>query len=115
MSLQNVEKMAPETGNARGTEYRLFQEVTDRLVECEQHGMKDGTDFEKAVNRNCRLWSALKTDLTLQENQLPGDLKARLISIALWVEKHTDLVFDGKGEVEPLITVNQAIMEGLAA
>ena len=114
MSLQQVETSNPQVGDSREREHRLFQEVTDALVECENCQIREPM-VEKAVERNRRLWDALKVDLSLNENRLPDELKAKLISIAIWVEKHSDKVLKGSGEVEPLITVNQAIIDGLAA
>lgn len=114
MSLQQVEYSSPKADDPREREQRLFQEVTEALVECETYSAHE-PKVEKAVERNRRLWDALKVDLSLNENRLPDELKAKLISIAIWVEKHSDMVLNGNGQVEPLITVNQAIMDGLAA
>ena len=71
-------------------------------------------DFLDAIENNRRLWDTLRTDLESESNWLAKDLKVKLISLALWVERHSDLVIESKGEVGPLIAVNQTIMEGLA-
>jgi flagellar biosynthesis activator protein FlaF len=51
----------------------------------------------------------------LQDNALPTDLKARLISLALWVQRYTPAVMGGTASPDPLIAVNKNILEGLAA
>lgn len=47
-------------------------------------------------------------------NQLPDDLRARIISIGMWVEKYTSQVITGRDTIDDLIVVNRAIIEGLA-
>jgi flagellar protein FlaF len=56
----------------------------------------------------------LQSDLSADDNQLPDGLKAQLISLAIWVDRHSSKVLRGKAEVGPLIKVNRTIMEGLA-
>jgi flagellar protein FlaF len=46
---------------------------------------------------------------------LPDPLKAQIISVAIWVERHTKLAVHGEATTEPLIKVNESIMKGLAA
>jgi flagellar protein FlaF len=49
-----------------------------------------------------------------QGNQLPDDLRARIISIGMWVDKYTSEVITGHDTIDDLIVVNRAIIEGLA-
>ena len=104
---------AKKSGNPREVEYRLFQKINRALMSA---GADERTsqDFLDAIENNRRLWDTLRTDLESDSNWLAKDLKAKLISLALWVERHSDLVIESKGEVGPLIAVNQTIMEGLA-
>ena len=44
-------------------------------------------DFLDAIENNRRLWDTLRTDLESDSNWLAKDLKAKLISLALWVER----------------------------
>jgi flagellar protein FlaF len=46
---------------------------------------------------------------------LPADLKARLISIGIWVHRYTLRVMNGNASIDPLISVNRNILEGLSA
>ena len=53
-------------------------------------------------------------DLASEDNGLSDQLKAQLISVAIWVDKHTSAALRGEAKVDPLITVNRTIMEGLS-
>ena len=46
------------------------------------------------------MWRTLETDLASKENQLPDALKAKLISVAMWVEKHSLLAEKGEAKVD---------------
>ena len=61
------------------------------------------------------MWIAMQTDLAAEGNKLPDALKAQLISLAMWVDKYTLKVMQKREPLAPLIEVNRAIMEGLAA
>ena len=99
-------------GSPREVEYRLFQRINRALMST---GAEDRSsqEFLDAVENNRRLWDTLRSDLESEKNWLEKDLKVKLISLALWVERHSALVIESKGEVGPLIAVNQTIMEGL--
>ena len=62
---------------------------------------------------NQRVWMAFKMDLLDNENLLNPSLRAALISIAVWVEKHTQSVLSGSKKVRPLIEINRSIIDGL--
>ena len=114
MSLHSYDRAQAGTENPRLTEYRVFAQVTKALTEA----AADGTAREswaEALNWNRRLWMTLQLDLANDTNRLPEVLRAQLISVAIWVDRHTSLVLRGDGEIEPLIGVNRTIMEGLSA
>ncbi|MBT3701131.1 MAG: flagellar biosynthesis regulator FlaF [Alphaproteobacteria bacterium] len=113
MSLQSYQTAQRTTESPRDTEYRLFALVTRDLMAA---GAKEtiDPDFYKSVDWNRRLWLTLQSDLSADDNQLPDGLKAQLISLAIWVDRHSSKVLRGKAEVGPLIKVNRTIMEGLA-
>ncbi len=101
-------------GDPRETEYKVFDRVTRALASSKDSDAQD-KDYLEAIDSNRRLWQALETDLSSDHNQLPDDLKAKIISLAIWVDKHSAMVSRGEAKVEPLISVNEAIMKGLAA
>jgi len=113
MSLQNYQTTQLQTEGPRQTEYRLFALVTRDLMAA---GAKEtfNPEFYKSVDWNRRLWLTLQSDLSLDDNALPDALKAQLISLAIWVDRHSSKVLRGEASVGPLIKVNRTIMEGLA-
>lgn len=117
MSINKYKAAQNSTGNPRQTEYRLLADVTKALMEIteEVDNPHKGPTFFKVLDWNRRVWLALQTDLASEENQFPDDLKASLISISLWVDRHTRSVMQGSEQIEPLIQINRTIMEGLTA
>jgi len=90
--------------------------VTRALVAARDAGAtaRGTPDWHQAILWNRRLWLALQGDLATEGNGLPDELKARLISVAIWVDKHSRKVMKGEGDLTPLIDVNRNIMGGLA-
>jgi flagellar protein FlaF len=60
------------------------------------------------------MWLALQADCASEGNQLPDDVRAGIISLAIWVDKHSRKVLRHEGEVLPLVDVNRSIMDGLS-
>ena len=67
----------------------------------------------KALHRNLQLWIALSADLLDDANKLPEQVRASLLSLSIWVEKHTKSVLAGSATVDALIDVNRSIIAGL--
>ncbi len=111
MSHERYRAAQDRTESSRQTEYRLFALVTRALMAIK--GERSGKRFHEAIDWNRRLWLTLQTDLAADENGLPDELKARLISLSIWVDKHSRRVLRGDDEMEPLIDVNRSIMEGV--
>ena len=95
------------------TEYRIFAEIT-RELENALSSEAAPADRIKAAFRNSQLWLTLKTDLVSEHNKLDKNLKAGLISLAIWVEKESAKAIHGKIDLRPLINVNKDIMQGLS-
>ena len=66
------------------------------------------------VWKNQMVWMAFKSDLLEKENELPDSLRGALVSLAFWVENHTQGVMSGGRNIRPLIEVNRRIIDGLA-
>jgi len=114
MSLQAYHKVQKSVESPRDTEFRLFAQVTSALTRVKDRGVRDG-EYVEALDWNRRMWSTFATDCSVEGNQLPDDLRARIISIGLWVGRYTSEVIRSSGDIDGLIDVNRAIMEGLAA
>jgi flagellar protein FlaF len=114
MSLQAYQKAAAQAENPRESEYRLFGQVTRALMAAAQTDASDVRTRMDALDWNRRVWSALATDCAAPSNALPVEVRARIISLSLWVSRHTSLVMRREEEIEPLIDVNRIIMQGLS-
>lgn len=112
MSIAAYRRRNEAAETPRQLELRAFQTVLGRLLEARSQG---GRAVVEACHLNAELWTTLLTDLALPANALPDDLKARLISIGIWVQRYTREAIGGKAPLEPLIAVDKAIAEGLAA
>jgi flagellar protein FlaF len=104
-------KSAPAE-RSRAHEYRLFARVTAELVRAS--GRADPAKLSRALNANRRLWDLLSVDCAQEANQLPHSLRAQIVSLALWVSRHTGIVLREGADIGPLIDVNRTIMVGLA-
>ena len=114
MSLQAYQRTAQAAEDPRVTEYRLFGEVTRALMKASE---ADDTDFQTridALDRNRRLWTTLAGDCARPDNQLPELLRARIISISMWVNRHSSAIMRREEGFAPLIEVNRMIMQGLS-
>ena len=98
----------------RDAEYRLFGQVTRALMAAEQGPQDDLGERVKALDWNRRMWSALATDCADSGNGLPQPVRAQIISLSLWVNRHTSAVIRKQEEIGPLVDINRIIMQGLA-
>jgi flagellar protein FlaF len=113
MSLQAYKQAAERAENPREAEYRLFGQVTRALIDAEKLDTLDPARVD-ALDWNRRLWSALATDCADPANVLPQPLRASIISLSLWVSRHTSAVMRREEEIADLVDVNRLIMQGLA-
>jgi flagellar protein FlaF len=113
MSLQAYQQASARAESPRELEYRLFGQVTRALIDA---AAADPTDLGvriDALDWNRRLWSTLATDCASPDNQLPTALRAQIISLSLWVNRHSSQVMRRTEGFEPLIELNRNIMQGL--
>ncbi|MGB6086911.1 flagellar biosynthesis regulator FlaF [Parvibaculum sp.] len=98
----------------RDMERRIFERVTDQLRLADKEESRTEF-FHRAVLENRRLWAALASDVVDPSNQMPNELKAGLLSLAIWVERESSSIHSGDAPVSGLIEVNQAMIAGLSA
>ncbi len=96
--------------SGRDTECAAFSMVNRDLGSC-----TNGPSRVRALGRNHALWSLLLKDLALAENRLPQDLKTQLIGLAFWSMRYSTLAMSKPLPADPLIEVNQNVVEGLLA
>jgi flagellar protein FlaF len=101
-----------KTESARNIEYELFARTTAALQEADTPDAHFTVRIA-ATHRNRELWDTLACLLACEENELPEQLRARLISLALWVTRETRRVLREKLPLTDLIEVNRTIMLGL--
>ena len=114
MSLQAYKTAATRAESPRDMEYRLFGQVTRALMHAATVDKSVIATRIDALDWNRRLWSTLATDCADPGNAMPQSLRAQIISISLWVSRHTSLVMQRQEEIEPLVEINRMVMQGLA-
>ncbi len=124
MGLAVYKDIIRESETPRQIERRVLTRITGALVQ-------NATEYDSDIDSEQRLsilynglgeslvenqlfWNMLKYDLASNENALTTELKASLLSIALWVERETNTIMGGSAGVSDLIAVNQNIIAGLA-
>jgi flagellar biosynthesis activator protein FlaF len=110
MSVAAYQQANLQSESPKQTEYRIFALFTRALEEAEQKGPQE---VVKAVADNRQLWITLQMDLADEGNGLPVELKAQLLSLAIWVNRYSPEAMKGNVPLQPLINVNRDIMEGL--
>lgn len=114
MGLQAYQKTAQRAESPRELEYRLFGQVTRALMDASKLDPSDYAKRIDALDWNRRVWSAFSTACGDPDNKLPQSLRAQIISLAIWVGKHSSAVMRGEEDFQDLIEVNRMIMQGLA-
>ena len=114
MSLQAYKTAASRAENPRETEYRLFGQVTRALLHASTVDPSDIATRIDAIDWNRRLWTALATDCASPDNAMDQAMRASIISISLFVGRHSSAVMRGEDTFDALIDINRMIMQGLA-
>ncbi|NDV50788.1 flagellar biosynthesis regulator FlaF [Salipiger sp. PrR003] len=121
MSVSAYKKTIRNTETPREIERRIMSRITNKLSKVQADFDKADNlkqaitaDVREAIYENQQLWITVKADLMADGNQLSAQLRADLISLAMWVDRQSDAVLGGEGRIAPLIEVNQNIMNGLS-
>ena len=113
MSVQAYQQAAQRAETPRDIEYRLFGQVTRALMDASLAQAGEIGVRMDALDWNRRLWSVLAADCAHPGNLLPESVRANIISLSLWVNRHTTAIMRNEAEFGPLIDVNKLIMQGL--
>jgi len=113
MSLKAYQNTQRIVENSRDAEYRLFGEITGALIDAHKRKARGGPLVE-AVDWNRQLWRTLAADCLDEHNKLPNEVRAKIVSLSLWVAKYSRRVTREGADLAPLIEVNRSIMQGLA-
>ena len=112
MTLQAYQNTQRITEDSRTTEYRLFGQVTGALIDVQKTAER-GAPLVEAIDWNKKLWRTLAADCMDERNQLPQDVRAKIVSLSLWIAKYSRSVTREGASLDPLIQVNRTIMQGL--
>ena len=112
--LQAYKQAATRTETPREMEYRLFGQVTRALMHAATLDPSQTAARIDALDWNRRLWSTLATDCSDPGNAMTKPLRAQIISISIFVSKHSSAVMRGDEDFQTLIDINRTIMQGLA-
>jgi flagellar protein FlaF len=114
MSIQAYQNAAKKTEGPRQTEYRAFAAATRGLIDAASLPATEVGRRMEALALNRRLWSLLAADCSADGNQLSQPLRAQIISLSLFVDKHSSQVMRAGASFDVLIDINRTIMQGLA-
>lgn len=115
MSLQAYTTAATRAETPRELEYRLFGQVTRALMHASTLDKSDISGRIDALDWNRRLWTTLATDCADPDNAMAPALRAQIISISLFVGRHSSVIMrGGDDDFETLIDINRMVMQGLA-
>ena len=103
----------PSIRTARTNEYDVIARVTQRLSAAVTKRDVDFSNFIDALYRNELLWSTLASDISLPENGLPKDLRAKLFYLYRFTAEHSAKVRDSGADPAVLIEINKAVLRGL--
>lgn len=95
------------------TEIEAFRRVTHKL--CTADKGSNFPEYCQALADNRALWNMLAIDVADSQNALPKQLRAQVFYLAEFTDLQTTRILSGKGDVEPLVSINTAIMRGLEA
>ncbi len=114
MSIQAYQNAAKKTEGPRQTEYRAFAAATRGLIDAAALPDTEVGRRAEALALNRRLWSLLASDCAADGNQLSQSLRAQIISLSMFVDKHSSQVMRAGAPIDVLIEINRTIMQGLS-
>lgn len=116
MKAPNGYTSRPSGDDPRSTEAWALGEASRRLALAAK--MSDGGEaLREALRLNARLWSIFQAALSEPDCPLPQDVRENVLTLSLMIDRHImarlgDL--DGS-KIGPILDINRAIAEGLAA
>ncbi|MFZ4686551.1 MAG: flagellar biosynthesis regulator FlaF [Hyphomonadaceae bacterium] len=114
MSIQAYQTAARKTETPRQTEYRAFAAATRGLIDAASLPESEIGRRAEALATNRRLWSLLAADCAVEGNSLPQSLRAQIISLSLFIDRHSSAVLRQGAAIDVLVDINRSIMQGLA-
>ncbi len=108
-----IDQQEESLSDARGRERELMQQSIELLEQAKAAGASS-LEAIRAVHFSSRLWMTLMEDLADNDNVLPEQLRANLISIGIWVLKTLDSIRQGRSDnFTGVIEITGIIRDGL--
>ena len=108
-----AEVQTDSVADAKDRERQLLSRSIDLLVAARDKGPRS-MESVQAIHFLNRVWTSFVEDLGSDENELPQELRANLISIGLWLLREAEEIRQGRSDnFEGLIEVSQIIRDGI--
>ena len=123
MSIAAYKRTIRESDSPRQIERRVLSRITGDLERFAQSFDKSekseraqllASGLEQVLIESLKFWTIVKHDLATAGNALPPQLRAGLISLALFVERQTNNVIGGSAGVGAMAAINQSVIAGLS-
>ena len=124
MSIAAYKTTIRESETPRQIERRILSRLTGQMAAQAETFDRAESNLERAMlladglrdnlAHNQKFWGELQFDLAQPGNELPAELRAGLISLALFVDRQTNAVMGGNAGVGALVEINRSIVAGLA-
>jgi flagellar protein FlaF len=113
MSVAAYQRVRAIAESPRNTEFRLVTQITGEMIAAQQAHLA-GADLMATLHRNREMWGAFASACGAPGNALPNELRAGIISLALWVDRFTTKVMTGQEPLDELIGMNRVLLDGLS-
>jgi flagellar biosynthesis activator protein FlaF len=96
------------------TEARALLETARRMSVAKEQ-MENLDEYRAALRLNWRLWTIFQADVSSAENALPPGIKANILSLSVFIDKHTvgALTEPEERRLDVLININRNVAAGL--
>jgi len=111
--LRYEDVMNDDMASAKERERMLFDRSIEMLAAAKANaaGSREGID---AAYFTTKLWTTIIDDLGSEENVLPKELKAAIISVGIFILKEMERIRQGESsDYDTLIEITQSIRDGL--
>lgn len=105
MAYANTDKIG---GSLRTLEGRAFAKAAQMLNDA---SIGSHTDMRHALEFNLRLWTLVQASVTHPDSPLPNDVRSKLLSLSMFVDRATKKVCDTKNHAfaGAMVDVNRSI------
>jgi len=105
------------TMSGRETESRVLAQAALKLKDCQDNWDAEDRNakLDEALKYNQRIWSIFQSELTREDNPLPGPLKQDLLRLGAFIDRRIfeTMAFPAPEKLTAVININQNISAGL--